>query len=49
MWNIVFGAVFIVGGLTGKLALRGTQSSGALVAVGIGLVIWGAVQMAKKR
>lgn len=49
MWNIVIGGVFIVGGLSGQLALRGTQSSSALVVVGIGLVIWGVVQLAKKR
>ena len=49
MWNIVFGAICVVGGLSGQLALRGTQSSGALVVVGIGLVIWGAIQVSKKR
>jgi hypothetical protein len=47
MWNVVFGAVFIIGGLSGKLALRGTQSSGALVAVGAGLVVWGIFQIVR--
>ena len=49
MWNMVIGGVFIVGGLSGQLALRGTQNSGALVVVGIGLVIWGVVQLSNKR
>ena len=49
MWNIVIGAVFIVGGLSGKLALIGTNSSTAIIAVGAGLVIWGIVQMVKSR
>lgn len=47
MWNIVIGLVFVVGGLTGKLALRGTESGPALAAVGGGLVIWGIVQVVR--
>lgn len=49
MWNIVIGIGFIVGGVTGKLALLGTDSSGALVAVGAGLLIWGIIQKVKER
>lgn len=49
MWNIVIGVVFIIGGLSGQLALRGTNSSLALTAIGAGLVIWGVVQVARKR
>ena len=45
--NIVIGGVFIVGGLSGKLALLGTNSGGALAAVGAGLLVWGIVQAAK--
>lgn len=44
MGHIIVGVVFILGGLTGALVLRGTGSSGALVIVGIGLVVWGILQ-----
>lgn len=47
MWNIIIGIIFIAGGLSGQLALRGTDSGGALAAVGGGLVIWGIVQMVR--
>ncbi len=49
MWNIIIGIVFVVGGLTGKLALIGTNSGEALAAVGAGLFIWGIVQVVKSR
>jgi len=49
MWNIIIGIVFIVGGLPGKLVLRGTNSSPALMVVGGILVIWGLVQMGKRK
>lgn len=49
MWNFVFGVVFIVGGLNGNLALRGTQSGEALAALGGVLVIWGGIQMFRAR
>jgi hypothetical protein len=49
MGNIIFGAIMIIGGLSGQLVLIGTNSSGALIAVGIGLVIWGFVQVSKSR
>ncbi len=39
--NIVLGVVFIIGGLTGQLALIGTQSGGALAVVGGILVALG--------
>jgi hypothetical protein len=48
MWNIVIGIVFVIGGLSGKLALRGTESGGAIAAVGGCLAIWGIVQMVRK-
>lgn len=41
MWNIIIGLVMIIGGATGKLVLAGTQSSGALVVLGVGLLGWG--------
>lgn len=49
MWNIIIGLVMIIGGATGKLALRGTSSSGALVALGVGLLAWGVFQLARNR
>jgi hypothetical protein len=47
MWNIIIGGIFIAGGLSGQLALRGTNSSNAIVAVGAGLVLWGLVQLVR--
>ncbi len=49
MYNIIIGGIFIAGGLSGKLALLGTNSSGALAAVGAGLVVWGIVQLKRSR
>jgi hypothetical protein len=49
MWNIIIGLVFIAGGLSGQLALRGTDSGPALAALGGVLLIWGIVQVAKGR
>jgi hypothetical protein len=49
MWNIVIGIVFIAGGLSGQLALIGTNSGEALAVVGAGLVIWGIVQVVQAR
>jgi len=46
--NLIVGGIFVVGGLTGKLALIGTNSGGALVAVGAVLVGFGIYQLAKK-
>jgi hypothetical protein len=48
MYNIVIGGIMLVGGLSGKLALLGTNSSGALALVGAGLMGWGIFQMVKK-
>jgi len=48
MWNIIIGLVFIVGGLSGRLALIGTNSGIALAVLGVILVIWGIVQVAKR-
>ena len=47
MSRIVFGLVFIVGGLSGKMALRGTDSGGALAVFGVvllGMGIYSLVQ-----
>jgi hypothetical protein len=48
MGNIIFGIVFIIGGLSGKLALRGTHSSTALVVVGVVLLLWGLYRMSRR-
>ncbi len=49
MWNLVIGIVFLIGGLSGKMALLGTDSSGLLALVGGGLIGWGAIQMIRSR
>ena len=49
MWNIIIGIVFVIGGLTGKLALIGTNSGPLLAALGAGLIVWGGVQMVRAR
>ena len=49
MGNIIFGLIFIVGGLSGKLALIGTNSGPALAALGAVLLVIGLVQVSKKR
>jgi uncharacterized membrane protein YgdD (TMEM256/DUF423 family) len=49
MWNIIIGIAFVIGGLSGKLALRGTNSGPALAAVGGVLLIWGIVQVVKAK
>ncbi|MDE0853992.1 MAG: hypothetical protein OSA97_06180 [Nevskia sp.] len=49
MWNVIIGIVFIVGGLSGKLALIGTNSGPALAVLGAGLLAWGVVQMVRAR
>lgn len=49
MWNIIIGLVMIIGGATGKLSLRGTNSSGALVAIGVALLGWGIYQIVRSR
>ena len=49
MWNIIIGIIFIIGGLSGYLALRGTQSGYALAAIGAALLIWGIVQVTRTR
>jgi hypothetical protein len=48
MWNVIFGLVFIVGGASGQLALRGTNSSVGLMVLGGVLVLVGIFQMVKK-
>jgi hypothetical protein len=47
MWSILIGAVFIIGGASGQMALKGTQSGGALAAVGAVLVAFGIFQLVR--
>ena len=49
MWNIIIGLVFIGGGLSGRLALRGTDSGPALAVLGGVLMVWGIVQVVRAR
>ena len=49
MWNIIIGLVFLIGGLSGKIAIRGTDSTVGAVVVGAGLIVWGIVQMVRAR
>ena len=44
MWNIIIGLILLVGGLSGKLALIGTDSSTALAVIGGVLIVWGIIQ-----
>jgi len=48
MWKIIIGVIFIVGGLSGTMVLRFTNSSEALAIVGVGLVVWGIVEMRRR-
>ena len=47
--NIIIGLVFIVGGLSGKLSMRGTQSGVALAVIGGVLLVLGIYRMATSR
>jgi hypothetical protein len=49
MWNIVLGGIFVVGGLSGNLSLRGTGSGAALAVVGGVLILLGVVRLAKQQ
>ena len=45
MGNIIFGVIMMIGGFSGTLALRGTNSGGALGVLGIGLFLYGLYQV----
>ena len=49
MWNIIIGLVFLIGGLSGKLVIRGTESSSAAAVVGGALLVWGIIQVVRAR
>ncbi len=43
--RILFGLIFVIGGLSGKLVLRGTNSSILLVVAGIALLLWEGIKI----
>ena len=45
MRKIVFGLIFVFGGLSGKLTLIGTHSGTALAVVGALYIVWGLTQI----
>ncbi|GMV81817.1 MAG: hypothetical protein AMXMBFR7_30010 [Planctomycetota bacterium] len=45
MWNILIGVFFIIGGLSGTYAIRGTNSTIGLAVLGAVLVVWGIIQV----
>jgi hypothetical protein len=47
--NIIFGIIFIIGGLSGKLVLIGTHSGPALAVLGGVLLVVGFLRMAGAR
>ena len=47
MGNIIFGILFIIGGLSGSMALRGTGSTAGLAVVGAIFLVIGIAQVAK--
>jgi hypothetical protein len=49
MIKIIIGIVFIVGGLSGNLVLIGTNSGVALAGLGAVMVVWGIVNLARRR
>jgi hypothetical protein len=49
MVKIIIGLVFIIGGLSGKLVLIGTQSGAALAVVGGIMLAWGIFNIVKAR
>ena len=48
MWNVIIGIIFVIGGMSGQIALVGTNSSSAIAILGAGLVVWGIVQMVRR-
>jgi hypothetical protein len=46
--SIIIGAIFIVGGLTGKLSLVGTHSGNALAVAGGIMILIGIVRLARR-
>jgi uncharacterized membrane protein HdeD (DUF308 family) len=49
MISIIIGIVMIIGGLSGKLVLIGTNSGVALAVLGAVLVVWGIIKIVRRR
>ena len=49
MFNIIVGLVFVIGGLSGQLALRGFNSPELLAAIGAVMIVWGVTQVVRRR
>jgi hypothetical protein len=49
MIKIIIGIIFIVGGLSGNLALIGTNSGVALAGLGAVMVVWGIINMVRRK
>jgi hypothetical protein len=49
MISIIIGIIMIIGGLSGKLVLLGTNSGVALAVLGVVLVIWGIVKIVRQK
>ena len=45
MGKIIIGLIMVIGGLSGKLVLRGTESGKALAVFGALLIVWGLVKV----
>jgi hypothetical protein len=48
VFDIVLGLIFFVGGMSGKLVLRGTHSGEALAVFGLVLIALGAFRMSQR-
>jgi len=49
IWNVVIGGIMLVGGLSGKLALFGTNSPTALAVIGGGILGYGVYQITQSK
>jgi hypothetical protein len=49
MISIIIGIIMIIGGLSGKLVLIGTNSGIALAVLGAVLVVWGIIKIVRRR
>jgi hypothetical protein len=49
MIKIIIGLVMVIGGLSGKLVLVGTDSGVALSVLGGALIVWGIAKMVRQK
>ena len=49
VWNILMGLAAIAAGASGRFSLIGTNSSVALIVLGVVFVIWGIIQIVRQR